>query len=242
MSAIRFERLESVGLKGRIQDCLRQAILDGSLAPGQKLVEGEIARQFGVSRSPVREAIQDLERQGYVVKKPRRGAFVTELTPQDVAEIFSLRVLLEGYAAAVAGQCCDPELINRMKGLVDRMKSAIHKADFVAFSDADLEFHTLLCQATGHDRLVYLSGCLRTQLGFLAVLPKYAPDEVASMIAAHEALLIAIEAHDPNLARQVVADHIRTAARLFVEKYFAGGDAANESAEQGIDRFWTAVS
>jgi DNA-binding GntR family transcriptional regulator len=245
MSPIRFERLESIGLKERIQGCLRQAILDGSLSPGQKLVEGEIARQFGVSRSPVREAIQDLEQQGYVVKRPRRGTFVTELTPQDVAEVFSLRVLLEGYAAAVAGRYCDAELIDRMKGLVDRMKSASHRADFVDFSDADLEFHTLLCQATGHNRLVYLSGCLRTQLGFLAVLPKYAADEVACMIAAHEALLAAIEARDPDLARRIVEDHIRTAARLFVEKYFDGEPASGkdgEQSQQGIKRLWAAVS
>ena len=98
-----FKRLKSVGLKQQIQTRLKQAILDGSLAPGEQLVEGEIARQFGVSRSPVREAIQELESQGYVVKKPRRGTFVTELTPQAVTEIYSLRVLLEGYAAIIAG-------------------------------------------------------------------------------------------------------------------------------------------
>jgi DNA-binding GntR family transcriptional regulator len=243
MSAIRFERLESVGLKERIQDCLRQAILDGSLSPGQKLIEGEIARQFGVSRSPVREAIQDLERQGYVVKRPRRGTFVTELAPHDVAEIYSLRILLEGYAAAVAGQCCDPDMTDRMKGLVDRMKNAARKADFVAFSDADLEFHTLLCQATGHNRLVYLSGCLRSQLGFLAVLPKYAPAEVESLIAGHEALLAAIEARDPDRARRIVEDHVRTAGRLFLEKFFASDHDAGGAAEaERMKRFWNAAS
>lgn len=242
MGAIRFERLESVGLKERIQDCLRQAILDGSLSPGQKLIEGEIARQFGVSRSPVREAIQDLEQQGYVVKRPRRGTFVVELTPQDVAEVFSLRILLEGYAAAVVGRCCDPDVIDRLKGLVDRMSCAARQADFVGFSDADLEFHDLLCRATGHNRLIYLSGCLRTQLGFLVVLPKYTPAEVASMVAAHEALLAAIEAQDSDLARRIVEDHIRTAGRLFVEKYFAGESTAGDGAKQGINRFWAAVS
>ncbi len=242
MGAIRFERLESVGLKERIQDCLRQAILDGSLSPGQKLIEGEIARQFGVSRSPVREAIQDLEQQGYVVKRPRRGTFVVELTPQDVAEVFSLRILLEGFAAVVVGRSCDPDVIDKMKGLVDRMRVAARKADFVAFSDADLEFHSLLCQATGHNRLNYLSGCLRTQLGFLVVLPMYTSGEIESMVAAHEALLGAIEAQDSDLARRIVESHIRNAGRLFAEKYFAGWPAAKEGVEQDIDRFWAAVS
>ncbi len=116
-----FDRLESVGLKQQIQARLKQAILDGVLAPGQQLVEGEIARQFGVSRSPVREAIQDLERQGYLVKKPRRGTFVTELTPQSVVEIYSLRILLEGYAAAIVAENCPPDTLIRMRVLVNDM-------------------------------------------------------------------------------------------------------------------------
>jgi DNA-binding GntR family transcriptional regulator len=243
VGTIRFERLESVGLKERIQACLRQAILDGSLPPGQKLVEGEIARQFGVSRSPVREAIQDLERQGYVVKRPRRGAFVTELTPQDVVEIFSLRVLLEGYAAAVVGQGCDPAMADRMGGLVDRMRNAVGRADLVDFSDADLDFHSLLCRATGHNRLLYLSGCLRTQLGFLAVLPKYSPVEVENVVADHERLVAAINDHDPARARQVIEGHIRTAGRLFLEKYFGWEPSASRDPEaQRMACFWSLVS
>jgi DNA-binding GntR family transcriptional regulator len=231
VGALCFERLESIGLKERIQASLRQAILEGSLSPGQKLVEGEIARQFGVSRSPVREAIQDLERQGYVVKRPRRGAFVTELTPQDVVEIFSLRFLLEGYAAAIVGECGDPSVEDRMAGLVDRMRNAVRRADFVDFSDADLDFHSLLCGAAGHNRLLYLSGCLRTQLGFLAVLPKYTPAEVENVMADHERLLVAIKTHDPARARRVIESHIRTAGRLFLEKYFGRELSASRDPE-----------
>jgi GntR family transcriptional regulator of gluconate operon len=242
MREVLFARLESTGLKEQIQACLRQAILDGSLSPGQKLIEGEIAQQFGVSRSPVREAIQELERQGYVVKRPRRGTFVTELTPQDVVEIYSLRVLLEGYAAAIAGGCCAPEMIDRMTGLVDRMKDAVRRADFVDFSDADLEFHTLLCRATGHERLLYLSGCLRTQLGFLAVLPKYSLAEVERLVADHEQLVTAIRAHEPERARQIIDGHIRTAGRLFLEKHFGLDPNAGQIPEaERMTSFWAAA-
>jgi DNA-binding GntR family transcriptional regulator len=134
MAGVLCERLEGIGLKERMGASLRQAILDGGLSPAQKLVEGEIARQFGVSRSVVREAIQDLERQGYVVKTPRRATLVTELTPEDVTEICSLRLLLEGYTAALAGSGCQREMLEHMQGLVPRMKEAVSKADFVAFS------------------------------------------------------------------------------------------------------------
>ncbi len=149
---------------------------------GQQLVEGEIARQFGVSRSPVREAIQELERQGHVVKKPRRGTFVTELTPQAVTEIYSLRVLLEGYAATIAGSKCPAETIDRMRDLVARVEESMGEADFDSFSEADLEFHSLLCNSAGHSQLIYLSQCLSTEMGFHMVLARYSPAEVDNVI------------------------------------------------------------
>ena len=125
------EQLKSTGLKQQIQARLKQAILEGSLAPGQQLVEGEIARQFAVSRSPVREAIQELERQGYVVRRPRRGTFVTRLTPQAVTEIYRLRVLLEGYAATIAGSKCPAETIDRMRDPVVRMEESMGRPTLI---------------------------------------------------------------------------------------------------------------
>lgn len=237
MGNVLFERLESVGLRERIEESLRQAILDGALLPGQKLVEGEIARQFGVSRSPVREAIQELERQGYVVKKPRRGTFVTELSAEDVTEVYSLRVLLEGYAAAIIGQTCDPQVLDRMQGLVERMKQAAARASFVEFSDADLDFHNLLCTAAGHSRLVYLSKCLRTQMGFLAVLPKYSKAEVDGLVEDHRSLVEAIVDRRPDRARDIVRRHIRQAGQLFIDKYFPPETLGGNDR---MERFWAA--
>ena len=237
-----FEQLQSVGLKQQIQTRLKRAILDGSLAPGEQLVEGEIARQFGVSRSPVREAIQELERQGYVVKKPRRGTFVTELTPQTVTEIYSLRVLLEGYAATIAGSNCQTETIERMRDLVVRMEESMNEADFVSFSEADLEFHNILCNSTGHSHLIYLSQCLSTEMGFHVVLSRYSPTEVDNLIQEHWALVEAIEAGEPEEARRIVQQHIRMAGHLFLQKFF-DKDALSVSGqeEERMEEFWKAA-
>lgn len=237
MGMVLFQRLESVGLKERIEASLRQAILDGALSPGQKLVEGEIARQFGVSRSPVREAIQELERQGYVVKSPRRGTYVTELTAEDVTEVYTLRLVLEGYAAGVAGRACEPMVLDRMQGLVERMKQAASKPSYEDFSEADLEFHNLLCSAAGHSRLVYLSKCLRTQMGFLAVLPKYSATELSTLVEDHRSLVEAIFDRRPDRARQIIQSHIRRAGTLFIEKYFA---AEALVVSERMERYWAA--
>jgi len=234
-----FDRLESVGLKQQIEARLKQAILDGAFAPGQQLVEGEIARQFGVSRSPVREAIQDLQRQGYVVKKPRRGTFVTELTPQAVVEIYTLRVLLEGYAAAIAAASCPPEALQRMHVLVGDMEQAMRSSNLVAFSEADLEFHSVLCYATGHQRLISLSQCLRPEMGFHIVLSRYSLTEIENLFRQHSLMLAAIEAGDSSQARQIIQQHVRWGGALFLQKFFSPDDLAlSEDDRARIERFW----
>lgn len=234
-----FDRLESVGLKQQIEARLKQAILDGALGPGQQLVEGEIARQFRVSRSPVREAIQDLERQGYVVKKPRRGTFVTELTPQGVVEIYSLRVLLEGYAAAIAATECPAPTLSRMRTLVGDMEEAMRNSDLVALSEADLQFHSLLCQSTEHVRLISLTQCLRPEMGFHIVLSRYSPSEIENLIRQHRLLLDAIEAGAPSQARQVIQQHIRWGGSLFLKKFFSDEELDLSADDKGrIERFW----
>jgi len=234
-----FDRLESVGLKQQIQTRLKQAILDGALTPGEQLVEGEIARQFGVSRSPVREAIQDLERQGYVVKKPRRGTFVTDLTPQSVVEIYSLRILLEGYAAAIVAANCSPDTLGRMRALVSDMEKAMRNSNLVGFSEADLEFHSLLCHSTRHLHLVSLTQCLRPEMGFHIVLSRYSLSEIENLIRQHSLLLDAIEAGKPAEARRVVQQHIRWGGSLFLQKFFGHDELAlAEEDEARIERFW----
>lgn len=234
-----FERLEGVGLKQEIEVRLKQAILDGSLAPGEQLVEGEIARQFGVSRSPVREAIQDLERQGYVIKRPRRGTFVTELTPQSVVEIYTLRVLLEGYAAAIAASDCQSEITNRMLGLVAKMEDSMREADFVGFSEADLEFHSLLCSSTGHSHLIYLSQCLRMEMGFHVVLSRYSAEQAENLVGEHRLLLEVIEAGDSERARQIAQRHVRIAGQLFLQKFFGQDELpTSEEDRKKLENFW----
>jgi DNA-binding FadR family transcriptional regulator len=159
-----------------------------------------------------------------------------------VIETYSLRALLEGYAAAIAAVACPPDMIARMHSLVAQMKEAGDKADFVAFSEADLDFHDLLCSATDHSRLVYLSQCLRTQMGFLAVLSKYSPPQREGLVQDHRLLLEAIQAQQPEQARQIIQRHIHTAGQLFVKKFFPQ-ESPSRTAEQvqKLQAFWSAV-
>lgn len=94
-----FDLARAPGLRDEVVVAIEKAVLVGSVEPGQRLVESEIARQMGISKAPVREALRELERLGLVVSYPRRGTFVAELTPTVASETYSLRAVIESYAA-----------------------------------------------------------------------------------------------------------------------------------------------
>ena len=99
---------DHLSLRERIVVRLRQAIITGDLSPSSRLTEPELARQLNVSRTPLREAIRQLEAEGFVTTVPRVGCFVSEITPQDAADVYAIRMVIEGLAARQAAENPDP--------------------------------------------------------------------------------------------------------------------------------------
>ncbi len=132
---------------------LRTAILDGSVSPGEQLRETHIATDLGISRSPLREALTKLEEEGLVVKVPFRGSFVVEVSAKEVAEIASIRLLVEPYAAELAA----PTLRNaerlRLKQTIEELYRATETNDIPASIDAHLRFHRLFYEFSGNTAL-----------------------------------------------------------------------------------------
>ena len=129
---------------------LRAAILDGTVPAGGQLRESHIAADLGISRSPLREALTRLEEEGLIVKIPFRGAFVVEVSAQDVAEIASIRLLVEPYAGELsAGALRGPERPTMMQTIED-LNRATKDNDIPASIDAHLRFHRLFYDLSGH--------------------------------------------------------------------------------------------
>ncbi len=168
---------------------LRQAIIEGKLAPGEHLPEDTIARQLGVSRSPVRDALRALEREGLVVGFPNRGSFVREFSPHDVDEIFSLRVAIESLAAEWAIEHLTEEDLREMERLVDLQAQAL-AGDMACLNEINASFgtahqelpilvspgsvgsaslllnnafHEYICRRAGHSRLMEIWEGIRSQ-------------------------------------------------------------------------------
>jgi DNA-binding GntR family transcriptional regulator len=198
-------------------DVLRAAILSGRLAPGARLVEADIARQMAISRSPVREAVRKLEREGMVEYKPRRGTVVVGLSRDDVADAYQLRAHLEGYGAGLAATRASDAQLSALDLLIERMRDCAIANDLPGLVEADVEFHRSLCALSGSRRLVQvweslnperwtlLSGLRATELSLEQIAERHSPIVVALRAREPERATAIIRAHILELAERVVA-------------------------------------
>ena len=150
-----FHKIEHQSLSQEAVRMLREAIVSGALAPGERLNERAIARQMGISRVPVREAILQLEHEGLVISTHSRGSFVRYLDEQDVKEIFELRAVLEGLACEmiVREDKLQAEDLEFLERCVDEQQKAIAADDYDGWVEAEIQFHTMICRKAGSKRL-----------------------------------------------------------------------------------------
>ncbi len=146
------EEPPSMTLKGHVVEQIRNAILSGAFQPGERMNEVRLAKQLKVSRIPVREALGQLQEQGLVMNKPRRGMFVISLSEEDVQRINSLRILLESEAIKLCKANMTPTIAKRLEILVERMEDHSKRTDLEA-SVLDLEFHRTMWAHSGNPYL-----------------------------------------------------------------------------------------
>lgn len=140
-------------LRDKIADVLRRWILDGTLQPGERIIELSVSRKLNVSRAPLREALWALERQGLVEIRPHQGATVTMLSEQSIREIFEIRELLELQAARKLRARLDAASIRALQHAVAGLEKAAKARDMARFTEADFAFHRTLWQLSGNRHL-----------------------------------------------------------------------------------------
>ena len=147
-----FSAIEPVSLRDLVTGAIREAILDGKLSPGERIVESRLAKQMKVGQSAVREALQELEFQGFVLRVANKGAFVTDFSLRDIRDIYRVRMELEGFAAQLAKERGGPsdEDVRHMEQAIARMQQGADEGDFWRFSRSDLEFHEVIWRSSGN--------------------------------------------------------------------------------------------
>jgi DNA-binding GntR family transcriptional regulator len=209
------ERLhDDDSLSERVTDRIRAAIQTGVYRPGTKLVERTIARELGVSHIPVREALARLADEGLVERIPRRGARVAELTPLGLAEISSLRIVLEGFVVRRAQERLTPEAEARLRSIAERMLVAADVGSVDTLVQLDQEFHGLLWELSDHSLLNEVAAQVRGRIAaFLRAATSSLPAaELREHAKTHITLVNAIAGGDPDEAQAEMALHIQAAA------------------------------
>ena len=217
----RLGNLEARELSQLAYDAIRKAIRDMQLRPGEHLVESTLARSFGTSSMPVREALLMLERDGFVRTVPFRGAFVTTLDRRDVEDIFELRELLEGRAAAHAVRLLDNASLERLEEIIREVDARIADGDVAACHELFLEFDDLLFDATDNARLSWNLRNLRDQIARIGMALVTIPGRLEQSNAEHKLVVAALRARDPGTAEREMATHVRS-----LRNSLLGGDDA----------------
>ncbi|MFH8985915.1 GntR family transcriptional regulator [Streptomyces varsoviensis] len=195
------------GLAGQVVEMLREQILTGVLPPGTRLNEVEIARDLGISRGPLREAIGQLVSDGLLVHVPNKGAAVFAARPEDVAALFELRAALECAAARMAAQRRRPQEVTRLRRVCERSRKA-REAGRKLLYDLDLDFHRALMEAAHSPRIAEQVWLVQQQVIVLRSGLTSRTSHTETSLADHEAMAEAVAAGDADLAASLMEAHL----------------------------------
>jgi DNA-binding GntR family transcriptional regulator len=209
-------------LHDRVVMQLRQAILSGRLKPGERLVEGHLADELGVSRNPVREAIRALASEGLIEVTARRGAAVATMTEQEARETIEVRALLEGQNARLAARRQDGEIIKRIEAVLSKGTAAVAAKRFDQLSDLNQRFHGELAAAGQNTVLGDILQRLRERTAML--FAPMDPGRQARSWEEHAAILRAIIDGDERTAATLAAEHVMRAGMDFLVGLNTGTD------------------
>lgn len=192
---------------------LRQVLQSGALGPGDRLGEVELAERFGISRTPVREALRRLAADGLVEISPNRGARVVKWSLQEMQEIFELRALLEGKGAEWAATRMAEPHIDELDHLCDEMEAFANRPspDFTQVALLNARLHRTILESSASARLqIVLAAIVQPPL-IVGTFRQYSPERLAHSMSHHRELAAAIRARDPEWAGNTMRSHIYAA-------------------------------
>jgi DNA-binding GntR family transcriptional regulator len=195
---------------------LREAILSGAYAPGERLVEGRLAEELEVSRVPVREALRALASEGLVEVRPRHGAVVASLKPSDAREMIQIRATLEGLNARLAAEHRTPELIQKIEEVLTEGKAKADAGETAGLLELNARFHDLLYAAGANMILGDLMRSLRDRTRVLFIKPS--DEEVRLTWDEHAAILRAVQFGDATLSALLAERHVMRAAQHYLDR------------------------
>ncbi|GAU86892.1 GntR family transcriptional regulator [Bosea sp. BIWAKO-01] len=195
-----------------VLDHLRNGVLQGRYAPGQRLIEADLTRDLRVSRGPLREAFRRLSAEGILEIVPHRGALVRRLTLREMKELFQIRLGLETLAARLAAEAmADPETKAQFEREIETIWDEHPRPPGAEYIDENHQFHDAVVAASGNEQLLKLTRQLRLPVLMYQLAGTLKTENIAASLAEHRAIARAILAGDAKLAEEHVRDHLQRA-------------------------------
>ncbi len=196
---------------------LKNAIFEGRIKEGEHLVESIIAKKMDVSRTPVREALRQLESEGLVINVPRKGAVVKGITKEDASEIYDLREVLEGLVAKLACENIEDSDIDRLKNILELMERAINHKDHGGYLELHNDYNNIILNNCHNKRLQLMMNNIYEYLISLRRVSLYTEDRRAIAMEEHKQIVYALEKRDGEKAEDLTRAHVRKAKVAFFD-------------------------
>lgn len=220
--SVQLPPIRQQNITDEVYAALRDAIMSRRLAPGQRVHVDDLRLQLGVSRTPLKDALNRLAMQGLVTVAPRRGTFVSELRADDMAAIADVRRVLELFAVESGVPRVSPLQLQRLSDCVEAMKRTVtpedNCTDHLAFVAADHDFHHEIVEAAGNHKLLELYEALNVHIQVARVYYVTTDKRAQQVCREHAAILDAYRAQDTAAARQALTVHLETARAATLDR------------------------
>jgi DNA-binding GntR family transcriptional regulator len=203
-------------LRDQVRRSLEAAMVAGELAPGELYSAPALGERFGVSATPVREAMLDLAKDGFVVAERNRGFRVVEMSDADLDEICQIRLLLEVPSTVQVAKTIAPEVLEQLESIADEIVAAAAEGDLIDYLDSDRRFHVLLISQLGNDRLTELVDRMRRQTRLFGLVALAESGALVASAGEHHELIEAMRERDTAKTKTLINSHIKHIRGLWV--------------------------
>jgi len=212
---------ESTSVRERAYEHLKASILSGRLNPGERLTEEHLAKELGISRTPVREALHKLESEGLIKPLPSRGFIASQDSKDDIEELFEIRAVLEGYALRVICGRIDDALLERLDETVRKAEEALRAQSLDDVFQWNTRFHDILHELiVDRHRLYHQMVTMRQYVLRYRKNTLQYPDGGERTVDGHRKILLALRLHDPDLCERVMREHIQQSKKDALQSLF----------------------
>lgn len=221
-------RLTSTNLADRVRTILLSQLTSGSLRPGDRVNEAELARTLGISRNPIREAISGLVQRGFIVAEPRRGSFLRRFDERDINDVFSFRTCIETFAVRQALPLMTENDHAELVAIVDAMIAAADDDDVSSVQDKDLLLHRRICEMSCNNQTIRAHEGINTEVQMLIASVKLDQESLAETAHAHIGIVRAIATKQVDVTVGAIEKHIETTWSYVLSAYRAAALAAQD--------------